>query len=179
MSRATLAGPVLVLVGVVCWVLFVVQSRSQHLSFSSAASPPQSVRVVAGHTYSIAIHGGVRRLAELGIESSALHCTIAQTGQPPRALQLTAESSDSKANNQIATFVSAVSGDVQIRCTNIGAVYVDNAADASFDWSGLWLVLASLSLVIGLPLTLSLLRGTTRRAPESAARPVREYDEVQ
>lgn len=177
LSRAVLAGPLLVIVGVACWVLFVLQSRSEQHAFNGGANPRDFVRVAAGRTYAIAIHGGVRRLTQLGLNPEQLRCTAAPRGGAPQVLRLTTETSDTKANNQIATFVAGVSGDVQVRCSGIGAVYVDNAEDSPFDWSGLWLVLASLTLVVGLPLMLSALRSTTRRA-DSADRPVREYDEV-
>jgi hypothetical protein len=177
--RAALAGPLLLLVGVACWALFAAQSRSEHHAYNSGTNPPEVVRVVAGQTYAIAIHGGVAREAQLGLDPAALRCTATQPGNAPGALRLTTENGDTKANDQIASFVSRISGDVQVRCDRIGAVYVDDAAGSSFDWSGLWLVLASIALVIGLPLTLSLVRGRRLRAADSADRPVREDDEVE
>ena len=181
MPRAALAGPLLVLIGLACWALYVQRSHSEPHAYSHGTNPPSHVRLVAGDTYQISIHGGVRREQQLGLDPAALQCTAARSGQVPGALRLAVvEQRDSKANDQIASFVSAISGAVQVQCTGIGAVYVDDAADAPFDWSGTWLVLASLALLIGLPLTLSVLRGTTRRgAADSADRPVGEYDQVE
>lgn len=157
-SRVALAGPLLVLVGLACWALYVKQSRSQPHAYSHGANPPSYVRLLAGQTYWISVRGGVARVAELGIDPTALHCTAARTGETPGAVQLVTETSDTKENDRIASFVSTVSGQVQIRCDGIGAVYVDNAADAPYDWSGFWLVLTSITLAVGLPLTLSFLR---------------------
>ena len=179
MPRASLAGPLLVLVGLGCWALFVQRSHSEAHAYSHGANPPTYVRLVAGQTYQISIHGGVRREADLGVDPATLQCTALRPGQAPGALRLQVEDSNTKANNQIASFVSAISGDVQIQCTGIGAVYVDDAANSPFDWSGVWLVLASLGLLIGVPLTVSLLRNTTAPGDESALPAADEYDQVE
>jgi hypothetical protein len=160
--RALIAGTLLVLAGLGFWVLYVQRSggAEQH-SYDRAGRPPSYVRLLAGQTYSIAIHGGVNREIRLGLDPSALQCSAARPGQTPGALNLTNENKDTKAINQIASFVSGITGAVQVRCAGIGAVYVDDAEDAAYDWSGVWIVLASLALAAGLPLALSGLRGPT------------------
>jgi hypothetical protein len=150
-----------VIAGLASWALYVNQAGSERHSYSRGANPPTYVRLVAGNSYSIAIHGGVDREVQLGVDPSTLLCTAALPNQSPGALDVVTEQQDSKATDRIATFVSAISGSVQIQCNGIGAVYVDDAADAPFDVSGVWLVLASLALLIGLPLTLSGLRRPT------------------
>jgi hypothetical protein len=179
-QRRVLAGPLLVIVGIVCWALYVKQSHSQAHAYSHGANPPSYVRLVAGHTYQISIHDGVRRETELGVDPAALQCTAARPGQAPGPLRLTVEdSSTTKATNQIASFVSSITGSVQVQCAGFPAVYVDDAADASYDWSGAWLVLASLALLAGLPLTLSLLRKMSLPREESLLGPPGEYDHIQ
>lgn len=175
--RAALAGPVLVLFGLACWALYVQRSHSEPHAYSRGANPPAYVQLAAGETYQISIHGGVRREAQLGLDPVALQCTAARPGQAPGALRLASvEQTGSKATDQIASFASTISGSVRIQCAGIGAVYVDDAENSPFDWSGVWLVLASLALLVGLPLTLSLLRDTTLRSAEPA---VDEYDQVE
>jgi hypothetical protein len=162
-TRALFAGTLLVIAGLAFWALYVTQSGSERHSYTRGGSPPPTVRLVQGHTYWIAIPGGVAEEARRGIDPAALQCTAARPGQAPGALNIAPEQRDSKAIDRIASFVSGINGTVQVQCTGLGTVYVDNAADASFDWSGLWLVLASLALVVGLPLTLSALRGAGLR----------------
>jgi hypothetical protein len=167
--RALIAGTLLVLAGLGCWVLYLKQSGgAEHHSYDRAGDPPAHVRLVAGKTYSIAVHGGVGRELRLGLDPGSLHCTATRQGEGPGALQLATENRDTKATNQIASFVSGVTGLVQVRCNGIGAVYVDDAASASFDWSGMWLVLASLALTIGIPLGLSGLRTPSTPAGDEA-----------
>lgn len=172
--RPLSVGAILVFAGLAMWALYVQQSRGESHAYSPDGKPANYVQLVAGHTYSIAIHGGVAREAELGLDPAALQCTAARSGEAPGSLEVDAYDANTKATNAIASFVSQVSGEVHVECTQVGAVYVDDAADAAFDWSGVWLVFASLALVVGLPLTLSALRGTTISAGPSS-----EYDEVE
>lgn len=156
------AGTAVALLGLVFWALHSVQAGSARHSYAGLANPPQYVQLTAGHRYWISVHGGVQREAELGVSPGALQCTSSGQGQAPRALDITAERADTKAVNQIASFTPSFSGYVQVQCSGIGLVYVDDAADASFDWSAGWLVLACVCLAVGLPLTLSGLRGVRR-----------------
>ena len=165
---ALIAGALLVVAGLGFWTLYVKQSGNGGHSYDRGGSPASSVRLVAGETYTISIHGGVDREVELGLDPAALQCTAALGGEAPGALDIVAQSRDSKATNEIASFVSSISGDVHIQCEGVGAVYIDDAEDAPFDSSGVWLVLASLALIIGLPLTLSGLRRPAGEARELA-----------
>jgi hypothetical protein len=164
--RGLVLGIVLVLGGLLCWGLYAVQSGREAHSFTAGSAPPTNVRVVSGHRYTIAIHGGVQREVQLGVQPAALTCTATAPGQGPGALDITAEESGTKATNQIASFTASFSGTVHIECDSVGPVYIDNAADAGSDVSGVWLILASIALVVGIPITLS----TLRRLPRASAR---------
>jgi hypothetical protein len=157
-TRALIAGTVIVLIGLGAWALFAMQNGRERHSYAHGRTPPTYVQLVAGHTYSLAIPGGVAGVAGLGLDISNLRCTAARPGGEPNTLDILPEHADTKAINQIATFSAAFSGRAHIECTGIGFVYVDDAKDASFDWSGLWLLIASAALVVGLPLALSGLR---------------------
>lgn len=170
-----LAGAVLVLLGFLSWALYAVQSGNEAHSYAGGA-PPAYVRVTPGHTYRISIAGGLAREAQLGVQASTLQCTAAAPGQAPGALPVTAEQSTTKATDQIGSFVATFAGRVHVACDRVGPVFVDNAADAGYDWSGAWLVLASLALLIGLPLTLSALRRLPADAVEGE--PVGRYSEA-
>ncbi len=171
LSRALIAGTVVVLAALVSWALYVLQSNSEAHSYSHGGqAPPATVQLTAGHTYGIAIDGGVAREVALGLVPGTLQCTTTKAGQAAKPLQVNAEAQDTKATDRIGSFVSGVKGRVKVECAGIGVVFVDNADDAGYDWSGVWLVLASVLLAIGLPLTLSGLRLTGRRIDPAAAR---------
>jgi hypothetical protein len=153
-----IAGTVLVLAGLAAWALYVKQSGDEPHAYARSGKPPAYVQVESGKTYRIAIRGGVATEARVGIAPESLSCTAARPGESPGALDLTTESADTKATDDIASFVSAVTGRLHVQCAGLGTVFIANAEDAPFDWSGVWLVLASLGLLIGTPLVLSLLR---------------------
>jgi hypothetical protein len=168
---ALIVGALLVVAGLGFWALYVQQTGNGGHSYNRGGSPASSVRLLSGETYWISIHGGVDREVELGLDPPALQCTAALDGQSPGALDIVAQTRDSKATNEIASFVSSISGSVHIECEGLDAVYIDDAEDAPFDSSGAWLILASLALVIGLPLTLSGLRRASGGAAELADGP--------
>jgi hypothetical protein len=157
---AVIAGAVLIVGGLAAWALYVHESGNEPTAFARDAKPPAYVQVNAGDDYRIAVHGGVATEARVGISPDSLSCFAAQPGKTPGALNLIFEDADTKATDDIATFVAAVNGRLHVTCAGLGPVFVSNAEDAPFDWSGVWLVLASLALVIGTPLVLSLLRGS-------------------
>jgi hypothetical protein len=162
------SGTLLVLLGLVAWALYVKTSGDEPHAYSHRGSPPGYVQVIAGHTYRIAIRGGVDEEVALGLDPASLACTAARPGEAPGALAITYQGADTKATNDIGSFVSRITGQVHVECTGFGPVFVDNAADAAYDWSGLWLVLASLGLLVGGPLVLSALRSAGRGTAESA-----------
>lgn len=169
LPRPLIVGPLLAIAGLVCWALYVRATNTEHHSYAHGGNPPTYVKVEAGTTYGIAIHGGVRRETKLGLEPGTLQCTAARHGEAPSPLELTAESVDTKATDRIGSFVSNVNGEITVQCSGIGPVFIDNSSDASYDWSGVWLVFASVLLAIGLPLTLSGLRRAGRRVDPASA----------
>jgi hypothetical protein len=156
-GRIGVAG-LLVFGGLISWLLYVVQSGGERTAFAPNGPPPLYVQVVAGHTYSLATPGGVSSETSQGLDPAKLTCTAAAPGEAPGALRVNPESSDTRAINTIGTFTAAMTGSLHVNCTGLPTIYVDDAASAATDWSGLWLVLASLLLAIGLPLALSALR---------------------
>jgi hypothetical protein len=171
LPRALLAGGLLVLVGFASWILYAVQSRGEAHSYAPGKAPPTSVRLERGHTYWLSIPDGVRGVTAAGFDPTHLRCTAARVGQAPVALSVSGESRDTKLTTRIASFIAQSTESVHIECTGIGAVYVDNATDAKYDWSGLALVLASLALAVGLPLTLSGLRSLPRPPRQEPTEP--------
>jgi hypothetical protein len=183
--RALAAGTVLVLLGLLAWALSGFAGGRENHSYDANGRPPATVHVTAGHTYWLAVPGGVKRLNSAGVVPSALRCTSTGTGQATVKLAVTAVVSsgslDTKFVNRIASFVADATGRVHVDCAGVGTPYVENADDSGFDWSGLLLVLTVALLVVGVPLLLSGLRRTPRPALPAAREPVGagEQHEVQ
>jgi hypothetical protein len=154
--------------------MYAVQAGRERHAYAHGGAPQQFVHLVSGHTYWLAVPGGVKHLADVGVQVSALQCTAAAAGQAPGALPVTPQQRDTKAIDQIASFVSGLTGNVHVECDGLGAVYVEGGDDG-YDWSGLWLVLASVALVIGIPLTLS----GRRMLPHSAPRQDEDDDDLE
>lgn len=173
---ASIAGTVLVVGGLAAWALYVQRSGNEPHAFARGGRPPAYVQVHAGKTYRIAVRGGIATETQLGIAPDSLSCTAARPGKAPGALKLTTENADTKAIDDIASFVSAVNGRLHVTCAGLGPVFVANADDAAFDWSGVWLVLASLALVAGTPLVLSLLRRAGGGSPDESLADVERID---
>jgi hypothetical protein len=169
LPRALVAGGVAVVVGMLSWVLYGVTAGSENTSYHPNAKPPQYVQVTAKHTYWLAVPGGVHELLKAGLRPSAIKCSGAARGEGDADLHVAAvvqqDTDDPKLVNRIASFEAAFTGDLHVTCAGVGAVYVENADDAGFDWSGLFLVLASACLVVGLPLVLSGLRRPAAALP--------------
>ena len=168
LPKALVAGIAVVLLGVVSWGLYAIAAGRENTPYHPNAAPPSSVRLVGGHTYWLAVPGGVRSVRDIGLVPSKLSCSTSENGENGAAAAplavvavVAAGSDDTKFVDRIGSFAAPGSGRFHVECSGLGTVYVENAADAGFDWSGLWLVLASAALVVGLPLVLS---GLRRRA---------------
>jgi hypothetical protein len=161
------AGMLLTLAGLVLWVLYRVQAGSEAHSFAPGALAPRTVHITQGHTYHLAIPGGVNAELARGVDSKVLQCTISGSGHSASGLAITAEDSGTKAINQIASFFGPFTGDAHIYCTSLPPVFVDDADNAKADVSGFWLVLATICLTVGVPLLLSVLRRGPRRPTAS------------
>jgi hypothetical protein len=179
------AGMLLTLAGLAMWVLYRVQAGSEAHSFAPGALAPRTVHITQGRTYHLAIPGGVKAEVALDIDSSVLRCTIATRGRAADGLDVTAESTGSKATNQIASFLAPFTGDAHLACAGLPPVFVDDADDAKADVSGFWLVFATICLTIGVPMLLSVLRrgprGSTVSTPRGAGsvRTPGEDEEIQ
>lgn len=173
---AVVISAALVVGGLAAWALYVQASGNESTAFARDAKPPEFVQVRAGQEYRIAVPGGVATEAGAGISPESLSCFAAQPGKAPGQLTIIYENADTKATNDIASFVSAVNGRLHVTCTGLGTVFVANAEDTPYDWSGLWLVLASLALLIGTPLALSQLRGAGNRTSGGSLADVRRID---
>jgi hypothetical protein len=166
--RAGLATGLLI-AGLLFWALFRVVSGTEHHSFAASGVAPDRVQVTAGHTYRLAVKGGVQELTRRGEALTEPQCQWSQPGSGQQVLQVTPEAADSKAINVVATFTAPVSGPIVIDCGGWGPLYVDDADNAAPDVSGYLLVVAVLALTVGVGLALSVLRGVSLQAGSERA----------
>jgi hypothetical protein len=157
--RRGTAGVVLLVLGAGLWLVYRLLAGTEPHSYADGV-PPADVAVIAGHSYALAIRGGVTAEQQLGVSPANLRCTASAPRIGVRPLTVQPEASDTKAINQIASFVAPVSGHVHISCGGLPAVFVDDATDASGDHAGLALLLATIALTLGVPLALSALRSS-------------------
>ncbi len=142
----------------------VVGGTEQH-SWSPGAVAPEFARLTAGKTYQLAVPGGIKDLTDRGIDVTTPRCSYTVRGGTGRPLAVTAEGADTKATNTVGRFAAPVTGEVHVDCLGWGALFVDDADDASPDVAGWLLVLAVVLLTVGAGLGLSALRaGRARRA---------------
>lgn len=167
---------VLLLLGVVLAALSRVAAGSERHSYSSGAVPPASVAVTGGRTYLMSVPGGVGALQAHGLDPAALRCEWSEQGSGAQALDAQFYGTGGKATNAIGSFVAPVSGAIHLDCVGWGAVFVDDADNASGDVAGLLLVLCVLALTFGATLGLSALRGLSATGSVGAAG---EDDEIE
>jgi|SRR5690348_8663884 hypothetical protein len=163
------------LIGFAALGMWRIASGSQNLPFDDGATPPTSVTVTKNVTYSLAVPGGVKAMLAHGVptrstagqEVPALQCTWSSTGASGTSgltLDVTAESTTTKAENTVAHFVAPITGRIHVDCAGWGAMFVPDSDNRSHDWAGLALVVAVIALTIGASVGL----GELRLATESA-----------
>lgn len=164
--RAAAAGLVLVVAGLLLWALYPFVAAEESHSFAPGQSAARLVHLHKGTHYQLGIPGGVRAARKAGVTPQALRCSAAPAGGSASSLAITAEQPDTKATNQIASFVAPFTARVHVTCSGLGAVYVDNA---EADPSGYLLVSATVALVIGAPLLLAGVRRSARSRQSTPA----------
>jgi hypothetical protein len=170
---------VLLVLGILLAGLYRVTSGTERHSFASDAVPPATVHVTAGHDYLISVPGGVSALRDHDLSPSGLRCEWSTGGSATQALSVQLYGPESKATDAIGTFGAPVTGDIHIDCIGWGAVFVDNADDASGDLAGLFLVLCVIALTFGAALGLSALRLRHDASSRDSVRASSENDEIE
>ncbi len=181
-SRSVLATALIVLgvLGLIGWKL---ASGNEALPYANSAAPPASVEVTRGHTYSIAVPGGVDAMLAGGIPAAsdgtlALTCSYA-TGQASTPLNVSAESTGTKAENTVGHFVAPLTGPISVSCDGWGAVFVPDSDDRPTDWAGWALLLGVVALSVGAALALSVAYRRWAKLTGEPSDPPEEGDQVQ
>lgn len=170
------AAVVALLLGLAMLGLWRVVSGSQDLPFDKGATPPSSVQVTKGRSYTLAVPGGVPAMIAHGMPTRStsdqqvivLECTWSPGGDTLSSarspLTVQAETVGTKAANDVGQFYAPITGRIRVDCAGWGPMFVPNSDDRAHDWAGTALLLATILLTIGGALALSELRVALGRA---------------
>lgn len=148
-------GVALLFTSVLLFGIAGVLAGSERHSYIGGALPPNQVTVREGATYQISVHGGVKALIKRNINPTGLQCEWSSQDSANQLLDITPENAESKATNLVATFSSPISGPIHVDCIDWGPVFVDDADNASTDYSGLFLLLGMIAFGVGLIILMS------------------------
>lgn len=170
------AAVVTLLLGLAMLGFWRVVSGTQNLPFDKGATPPSSVQVTKGREYALAVPGGVRALIAHGMPTRStgdqqlvvLECTWSPASErftsARSPLTVQAETSTTKAENDVGHFYAPITGRIHVDCAGWGPMFVPNSDNRAHDWAGTALLLATILLTIGGALALSELRVAVERA---------------
>lgn len=167
--RRPVVAVVALLAGLAAVLAWRVASSREHLPYRAGATP-QLAHVTKNNTYSLAVPGGVQSMLRAGIPSRtdngntvlALQCTYS-LGGGEASLDVTAESTSTKAEDTVAQFIAPATGQVRITCSGWGPMFVPDSDDRSYDWAGFAVLAATILLTVGAALGLSELRRMRQR----------------
>ncbi len=187
------AAVVALLLGLAMLGLWRVVSSNQNLPFDKGATPPSSVQVTKGRSYTLAVPGGVPALIAHGMPTRStgdqqvvsLECTWSTpsagsgpvTGRSPLTVQ--PETVGTKAENDVGRFFAPITGRISVDCAGWGPMFVPNSDDRPHDWAGAALLLATILLTVGGALALSELRVAIDRARVPSAVAVGGDDQIE
>lgn len=141
-------GVLLVLLAGVVFACSRFVAAHQHHAYDRGSSPRASYAVTAGKVYQLSSATPTKKLINNGTLAT-LACTWSADGQVDNQLPVTSTLNDERNRYQFALFAAPITGSVQVHCTDIPTVFVDDADDASPDWGGALLMLATVIGLIG------------------------------
>ena len=173
MRRRAVLAVVLLFAAVLCGGLYRVADGVERHSYNKGATPPDTVRLTAGHRYEISVSGGRKALQKRGVDTATAQCSATPSDAAEVPLTVTVLSNDVRPTNALGNFLSPISGRVHLDCGQWGAVFVDDADDSNWDFAGLWLVFTAIFLTSGVALGLSALYARTTGRDEEIERRLR------
>lgn len=147
-------GVVLILLAVLVYGVSRFLASGQTHSYDPGASPPTTVRLIAGKQYQLSTPVGVATMRKRG-QLDALSCYWSTDGNLQNPLQVQQTSSDDRDLHTFATVIAPSSGRLQIGCTGIDRVFVDDAEGSGRDVSAAVVLLSVLVGIAGVPLAVS------------------------
>ncbi|HEX4729199.1 MAG TPA: hypothetical protein VH298_15445 [Jatrophihabitans sp.] len=147
-------GVVLIMLAVLVYAVSRFLASGQEHSYDAGASPPTTVRLIAGKQYQLSTPVGVSTLRNRG-QLDALSCYWSEDGNLQNPLQVQETLSDDRDLHTFATVIAPSTGRQQIGCTGIDKVFVDDAEDSGRDTSAAVVLLSVLVGTVGVPLAVS------------------------
>lgn len=147
---------VLLAVALVFAVLYLLADNSEHHSYNAGAAPSATYRVTEGQLYEISVPGGIDALTARGVSIDQFNCTWTGNGTTAN-LPVTALGAGTRTVHAVATFTAPTTGNIAISCSDLPAVYVDDADNSPADSAGRDLLIATIALTIAAALGMSAL----------------------
>jgi hypothetical protein len=143
-------------------------ANAQDHAYDPGAQPDTTYQLTQGETYQLSSRGGVAELKDAGVlgTEASLDCTATGTDGVGHPLNVTDTRDDVRDLHVFAEFVAPASGQFQLACQGVAAVFVDDADSAQPDLAAL---LVLLSWVVGLIGTVSVLSGAYDRGSATRA----------
>lgn len=165
----------LIIAALLLGALFRIVSGTEHHAFAKGVVAPDSTHVAIGDTYTLSAPGGVKALQARGIDVNRAQCEWSVNGSASQALSVVAAGQGTKAVNVVGTFVAPYTGDLHVDCLGWGPMFLDDAAGSAPDYAGWLLLLATISLTVGVALGMASLRALGADSEWAA----REDDEIE
>lgn len=147
-------GVVLILLAVLIYGVSRFLASGQTHSYDAGASPPTTVRLIAGKQYQLSSPIEVGTLRSRG-QLDSLACYWSTDGSLQNPLQVQETMSDDRDLHTFATVIGPSTGRLQISCADIPKVFVDDAEDSGRDVSAAVVLLSVLVGTAGVPLAVS------------------------
>ncbi|MGI8881182.1 MAG: hypothetical protein ACR2KJ_11890 [Jatrophihabitans sp.] len=169
-------GIALVVLAVLLWGGRGVLSAGQKHSWDSGATPPSTVSLTGGHTYTLSTSGGVVALVERqGSAQPAASCTATDSSGASEELAVVTQTDDPRVLHVIGRFTASRDEQVSIICQDAGPIFVDDADDAHADRAGTLTLLMTILFAAGVGLVLN----GAHRYTEAYAAAVAEQGDVE
>jgi hypothetical protein len=165
----------LIVAALLLGALFRILSGTEHHAYAAGALAPDSTHVTAGETYTLSVPGGVKALMSRGVAVNAAQCEWSVDGSASQALTVAAAGQGTKAVNVVGTFVAPYTGNLHVDCLGWGPMFLDDAAGSAPDYAGWLLLLATISLTLGIALGVA----SVRAIGTDSKRAAREDDEIE
>jgi len=192
--RSEFVAVLLIVLGIGLWAAYRLMAGTENHVFSPNAIPPDFSTVTANQSYKLSYPGGVRALADQGLDARVLSCTWSSPSAPSsptgvkQSLDVEGYNPGTRSRNEVAVFTGPTTGPIHVLCDGLGAMFIEDADDVARDPAGWFLVASTIVLTFGVALTMRVLRGAPRAVedesdvPAPAPNPPRvagEDDEVQ
>ena len=146
-SRLT-AGMALVLFALLVFAGGRVAAPGRDHAYDPGATPPSTYRLTAGRDYQLSTATELTILRRT-VNLAELACVSATGSAEPVPVSVVGTADDDRAQHVFATVQVARSGPQHVTCNGVSEVFIDNADDASFDYTGLTVLLATVIGVLG------------------------------